>query len=73
MSWALASWLFWAVWIVAGVAFELLGVFREKQLGVLPLTRIVRDRLARHFWPLKIALTAFLAWLVLHFLVPLYG
>lgn len=66
------SWAFWLGWMLVGAGYELFAVVEEKKTGALPLTRIVRDRLARRFWPAKIALVAFLAWLSLHLLVPLF-
>lgn len=65
------SYIFWGLWLAAGLAYELYAVFTERRTGALPLTRVVRDRLARRFWPVKIALLTFLAWLALHFLTPL--
>lgn len=68
---ALVSWVFWLGWMLAGLAFELFAVREEKRTGALPLTRVVRDRLMRRFWPVKIGVLAFLAWLTVHFVVPL--
>lgn len=68
---AVVSWVFWLAWMAAGLVFELYAVREEKRNGTLPLTRVVRDRLMRRFWPVKIAVLAFLAWLTVHFVVPL--
>lgn len=62
------SWAFWFGWMSVGLLFELFAVFTEKRYGTLPLTRIVRDRLMRHFWPVKLGVLLFLSWLCLHFL-----
>jgi hypothetical protein len=66
-----ASWIFWLSWMGVGVAYELWAVFTERKYGTLPLTRILRDRLARRFTLVKLGLLLFLAWLGLHFLLPL--
>lgn len=68
---ALASWVFWGVWIGAGIAYELYAVWAERRHGALPLTRVVRDRLMRRFVVVKLGVLLFLAWLSLHWLVPL--
>lgn len=68
---ALVSWLFWAVWALAGLGYELYAVFNEKRNGALPLTRVVRDRLMRRHVVAKLGMLTFLAWLGLHFLTPL--
>lgn len=68
---SLVSWAFWLTWAAIGLGYELFAVFSEKRLGTLPLTRILRDRLMRRFWPVKLGVLLFLAWLVLHFLTPL--
>lgn len=67
----LVSWVFWLAWMAVGVAYELFAVREEKRTGALPLTRVVRDRLMRRFWPAKIVVLAFLAWLTVHFVTPL--
>jgi len=67
----LFSWVFWAIWALAGLAYELYAVFTEKKSGALPLTRVLRDRLARRFVVVKLGLVLFVGWLALHFLVPL--
>ncbi len=70
-SLALVSWLFWFAWMAVGLAYELFAVFTEKRRGTLPLTRVVRDRLMRRFVLAKLTVLLFLAWLCLHFFVPL--
>jgi hypothetical protein len=65
MAWV--SWVFWFVWMGKGLAYELFAVYTEKKYGTLPLTRVVRDRLMRNFWPVKLGVLLFLAWLCLHF------
>ena len=70
-SLALVSWIFWCGWMAAGLAYELFAVFTEKRRGTLPLTRVVRDRLMRRFVLAKLGVLLFLAWLCLHFFVPL--
>lgn len=65
------SWGFWLAWMAAGIVFELYAVREEKRNGALPLTRVVRDRLMRRFWFAKVGVLAFLAWLIVHFTVPL--
>ncbi len=67
----LVSWIFWALWVVAGLAYEAFAVVYEKRTGALPLTRVVRDRLMRRFLVVKLGVLLLLAWLVLHFLTPL--
>ena len=68
---ALVSWIFWFAWMAAGLAYELYAVSHEKRNGALPLTRVVRDRLMRRAWPIKVGVMAGLAWLMLHFTTPL--
>ena len=60
------------VWLGIGLValtWELIGVFGEKKHGIEPLTRIVRDRLMKRFWPIKVVVILFLVWLLLHFTV----
>jgi len=60
------------VWLCIGLAaltWELIGVKKEKDWGIEPLTRIVRDRLMKRFWPVKLIVLTFLGWLMLHFFV----
>jgi hypothetical protein len=52
-----------------GLSYELFAVFSEKRYGTLPLTRVVRDRLMKRFWPVKLGVLLFLSWLSLHFLL----
>lgn len=68
---ALVSWLFWIGWMLVGLGYEVFAVIFEKRTGALPLTRVLRDRLARRFVIARLALLLFLAWLGLHFLGPL--
>ena len=70
----LRSWVFWGAWIVAGLAWELWCVFRERRDGDEPLTRIVRDRVMRSrypwiAWPARVVVFGFLLWLIPHWLV----
>lgn len=65
------SWVFWMSWIAVGLAYEIYAVVAEKRHGALPLTRVVRDRLMRRFVVVKLGVLLFLAWLCLHFLIPL--
>lgn len=65
-----ASWIFWAGWIAAGLAWELFAIFTEKKTGALPLTRPV-DYLMKRFILVKLGVLLFIAWLALHFLTPL--
>lgn len=61
-----------AVWLLIGLValtWELIGVKKEKDWGIEPLTRIVRDRLMKRFWPAKLLVMGFLCWLCLHFFV----
>lgn len=64
----IASWVIWTAWIVFGVGWELYTVANEKRRGTLPLTRIVRDRLARRFVIVRLGLLLLLAWLFVHFI-----
>lgn len=60
------------VWLVIGLAaltWELIGVKKEKDWKIEPLTRIVRDRLMKKHPVVKIIVMAFLVWLPLHFFV----
>ena len=68
---SLVSWIFWGVWALVGLGYELYAVRYEKRSGALPLTRVLRDRLARRFVLARLALLLGLGWLALHFLVPL--
>lgn len=61
------SWAFWLGWMALGLSYELFAVFSEKRYGTLPLTRVVRDRLMKRFWPVKLGVLLFLSWLSLHF------
>jgi hypothetical protein len=67
----LFSWIFWGVWALVGLGYEIYAVLSEKRSGALPLTRVVRDRLARRSVLLRLALLLGIAWLALHWLVPL--
>ena len=66
-----ASWVFWVLWMAVGLAYELYAVYFEKRHGALPLTRVVRDRLMRRAWPVKLGVAFFLFWLLIHFVTPL--
>ena len=68
---ALASWVFWLVWMLVGLVYELYAVITEKKSGALPLTRVVRDRLMRRSSIAKIGVLLFLTWLWVHFVTPL--
>jgi hypothetical protein len=61
------SWVFWAVWGIVGLGYELYAVRNERKNGALPLTRVVRDRLMKRSPVGKVGVLAFLAWLGLHF------
>jgi hypothetical protein len=63
------SWAFWLGWMALGLFYELFAVFSEKRYGTLPLTRVVRDRLMKRFWPVKLGVLLFLSWLSLHLLL----
>lgn len=65
------SWIFWSAWIVLGAAFELFAVLSEKRLGTEPLTRVVRDRLMRRSTLVKLGVTFFLFWWLIHWTLPL--
>lgn len=65
------SWVFWFAWMAAGLAYELYAVTMEHRNGALPLTRVVRDRLARRFVVVKLGLALFIVWFALHMLTPL--
>lgn len=67
----LVSWIFWGVWALVGLGYELYAVLYEKRHRALPLTRVVRDRLARRSVLIRLALLLGLAWLGLHWLTPL--
>ena len=70
-AWGLVSWIYWFVWIGLFFAYEIPAVLLEKRNGMLPLTRVVRDRLMRKSVLVKLIVMAALAWLCLHFLTPL--
>lgn len=64
------------VWLTIGLValtWELVGVFRERQWRIEPLTRIVRDRLMRGRYGMVVRLVFIAAWvwLGLHWLTPL--
>lgn len=67
----LISYLFWALWALAGLGYELYAVASERRSGALPLTRVVRDRLMRRSTVAKVGVLAFLTWLWVHFVTPL--
>lgn len=69
---AIVSWLFWIGWMLVGLVYEVYAVIFEKRNGALPLTRVLRDRLAKRFVIARLGLLLFLAWLGLHFLTPLH-
>ena len=63
--------LFEMIWLVIGLValgVELIGLFFENQRrGIEPLTRILRDRLARHHPAWLVAELVFWLWLGYHF------
>ncbi len=63
----------WGVWFSIGIAWEMVGVFKEKEWKQEPLTRIVRDRLMRSELGIvfRLIFIAFMGWLLLHWLLPL--
>jgi O-antigen/teichoic acid export membrane protein len=66
----------WAALLVACIAWELVGVLREKEWRQEPLTRIYRDRLMRldkTGWFFRSAFLALFVWWLLHWLVPSSG
>ena len=68
---ALFSWIFWGVWVLVGLAYELYAVLSEKKSGALPLTRVLRDRLMRRFVVVKLGVLLLLVWMLAHFVLPL--
>ena len=71
MDMSLFSWIFWGVWALVGLGYELYAVRYEKRSGALQLTRVLRDRLMRRFVVAKLGVLLFLAWLLLHFTASL--
>ena len=71
LAWGLVSWIYWTVWVLMFLAYEIPAVLLEKRNGMLPLTRVVRDRLMRKSVLVKLLVMGLLAWLCLHFLTPL--
>ncbi len=70
-SLAFFSWVYWILWMAAFLGYELFAVRYEKSKGALPLTRVVRDRLMKKFVVVKFGVLLLLAWLILHFTLPL--
>lgn len=69
----MVSEIVWLVILLAALAWELVGVFRERQWRIEPLTRIVRDRLfvSRAGIVFRLVFISFWVWLGLHWLLPL--
>jgi hypothetical protein len=66
----IAAWVSYAVWGgLFGVVLttEFVALFTEHRTGLLPLTRVVRDRLMPRSRLARTALLLFLAWLPYHF------
>lgn len=70
MDLALASWVYWAVWVGLFLAWEIPAVLLEKKTGMLPLTRVVRDRLMKRSVVARLGVLLLLSWLAMHFLFP---
>jgi hypothetical protein len=66
-AWGLLSWVYWTVWVGLFFAWEIPAVLLEKRNGMLPLTRVIRDRLMRRHVVLKLAGLLVVSWLFLHF------
>lgn len=69
----LASWVFWAVWVGLFLAWEIPAVFLEKKTGMLPLTRVVRDRLMKRYAIVKYGVLFLIAYLFAHFIINTKG
>lgn len=67
---ALASWVYWIVWVGLFLAWEIPAILLEKKTGMLPLTRVVRDRLMVRSVFARLAVLLLIAWLAMHFLFP---
>ena len=65
-----ASWIFWILWMLVGLGYEVFAVVTERRYGTLPLTRVVRDRLMRRSTLVKLGVLLFLTWLWVHFILP---
>jgi len=67
--------IFWGLWVVLGIAFELFAVFTEKRTGQEPLTRLLRDRLMARpgvvGWTVRLGTMTFIGYLTFHFFTPL--
>jgi hypothetical protein len=64
---ALVSYLVWGFAALALLAFEIVAVVTERKTGLLPLTRIVRDRLMKRSRPIRLLVLFALVWLPYHF------
>lgn len=64
---ALVSYLVWGVSAALLLGFELVAVFTERRTGLLPLTRVVRDRLMKRSGAVRLLVFLSLAWLPYHF------
>lgn len=65
---------FWLSWIVIGAAYEIWAVVMERRSGDQPLTRVVRDRLARiPRWGkiIQMVVMGVLGWWFIHWAVNL--
>ena len=70
-NWGLFSWVYWALWIVMFLAYEIPAVLFEKRKGTLPFTRVSRDRLMRRSVVFRLVGLLVLAWLSLHYVTNL--
>ena len=66
----------WLTYLIACIAWEMVGVLAERSWRQEPLTRIYRDRLMRLSkagWFFRAAFLALFLWWILHWLVPMSG
>lgn len=69
----LRSWIIWAGWVLFGLLWEFWCLWRERQTGDEPLTRVTRDRAfhEKYVGPfLGAGVLFFLVWLIVHWFVP---
>lgn len=67
------SWVIWGALALVVLVVELVAVFTEKRTGLLPLTRVVRDRLMKKSKLARLGVLFFLTWLLAHFIIPEAG
>jgi len=69
---ALVSYLVWGISAGVLLVFEFVALFTEKRSGLLPLTRVLRDRIMPRSRLVRTLVLLALAWLPYHFFLESY-